>query len=83
MACGTPVICSDLPAYREVVNDFGVLVPPQRPTELAKAMISTLSDKDHLHSLGENGARYIRDRFSWEKSAQAHLAVYQRVLEDG
>ncbi|MEV4614628.1 glycosyltransferase family 4 protein [Kitasatospora sp. NPDC049258] len=46
MGVGVPLVCSDVPALRETVGseDYATLVPPERPAELAAALIDTLDD---------------------------------------
>ena len=82
MACGTPVVCSALPAYQEVVDKFGTLVPPQQPQQLADAMSTLLTNQEELQSRRTKGAQYIQTRFSWEKSAKAHLKVYEQAYQN-
>lgn len=46
MGVGVPLVCSDVPALRETVRsqDYAMLVPPERPAELAAALATTLGD---------------------------------------
>ena len=44
IACGTPVICSSIMAYREVLEDNAILVPPKNPRQLAIEIINLLKD---------------------------------------
>ncbi len=46
MGVGVPLVCSDVPALRETVGseDYATLVPPERPAELAAALIDALED---------------------------------------
>jgi glycosyltransferase involved in cell wall biosynthesis len=52
MACGTPVIASELAGIPEMVGDTGVLVPPGDRSELALAINSSLADPDRRKQLG-------------------------------
>ena len=79
LACGTPVVASDLPAHREVLGDHADLVPPGDPAALADALARTLDDPgDERH----RAARRTRAAgFTWENCAQATLSAYRLALE--
>jgi len=81
MACGTPVISSDIDVVREVVGDAAVLVDPRSPAELTDAMwrvVSTAGFRDDLVRRGIARAH----KFSWEQTATRTLAVYERVANE-
>ena len=81
-ACGTPVVATTAGALREIVEDgvTGMLVPPGDAPALARAMRVLLDDPERCRSMGEAGARRIRERFSWERTAEETLALYEEVL---
>ena len=79
LACGTPVVASDLPALREVLDDQAELVPPGDAAALADALARVLEDPG-----GEPARTARRTRaaaFTWAACAQATLAAYRRALE--
>jgi glycosyltransferase involved in cell wall biosynthesis len=79
LACGTPVVASDLPALREVLGDQAELVAPGDPAALADALARTLEDPG-----GEDAGAARRTRaagFTWENCAQATLSAYRLALE--
>ncbi len=78
MACGTPVISSNVSSLPEVVGDAGLLVDPRDAAELADAMATILDDGRLRRGLGQRGLEQAR-RFSWEKTARETLKVYRRV----
>ncbi|MHA1862047.1 MAG: glycosyltransferase family 4 protein [Candidatus Ranarchaeia archaeon] len=80
MACGTPVICSDLPAFREVVDDHGILVPANNQEKLATAIRSILENPELRISLGKAGANHIRKNFNWANTAKKHIEVYEKAI---
>ena len=79
MACGTPVVASDIPAVAEVVGDAGVLVPPDDPPAVARATEQVLTDTALADSLRQKGLARAR-QFTWERTALRTLAVYDEVL---
>jgi len=79
MACGTPVITSQVSSLPEVAGDAAILVDPSDPKAFASALQNVLGD-DHLRkSLSERGIQRAR-LFTWEKTAQKTLEVYRGIL---
>jgi glycosyltransferase involved in cell wall biosynthesis len=84
MACGTPVVATRAGAFPEIVEDgiSGLLVPPGDEAALARAIATMLENSLRCRAMGEAGARRIRERFSWRRSAEVMLALYQDVLAE-
>ncbi len=79
MACGTPVITSNLSGLLEVAGDAAILVDPYQVKEIASAM-SDLSQDDELHrQLRQAGLRRA-SQFNWSQTAQATIDVLQQYL---
>lgn len=79
MACGTPVIASDIPVLREVAGDAALLVDPRDTDAIADAMKRLHSDpalRAELSALGVARAQ----AFSWDASAARTLAIYREAL---
>ncbi len=82
MACGTPVVGTDIGAYREIV-DHGVsgwLVPPSSPEALADAIRMMWGNAELRAKLGEGGRKRILEKFNWRKAAEETLAVYEEIV---
>ena len=79
MACGTPVVASNIPAVAEVVGDAGRLVPSDDPSAVARATERILTDSAFATSLRQKGLARAR-QFTWEHTAARTLAVYNDVL---
>jgi glycosyltransferase involved in cell wall biosynthesis len=75
MACGCPVAASDLPALREVCGDAVRYFDPERPDEIAAAILATLAEAE---ALSERGLRQAA-AFSWDECARRHDAVYREL----
>jgi glycosyltransferase involved in cell wall biosynthesis len=79
MACGTPVVAADASCTREVVGDAALLVGPDDVGGFADALISVLTDDAVAGRMREAGLRQAAF-FSWQRTAAATLAVYQRAI---
>ncbi len=80
MATGTAVVASDLPAFREVLEDgrAGVLVPVGDPAGLAIALASLLGDPARRALLAAEGRRAVR-AYDWATVTRSIVAVYETV----
>ena len=81
MACGTPVVCSNVSSLPEVAGEAAILVDPLDVEELATAMERVLGDEELRAELTERGFEQAR-RFSWEKCARQTLDVLERVCHE-
>jgi glycosyltransferase involved in cell wall biosynthesis len=79
MACGTPVVASNIPAISEVVGDAGVLVSSEDPSEMAHAVERVLMDAAWSCSLRWKGLERA-GHFTWANAAAQTLNVYKSVL---
>ena len=80
MACGLPVLASDIPIHREIVQNAGSFVSPETPDLLAEELHKILTDKEYRSLLAQS-ALSRSQQFSWEKTAQQTLQVYEEFLE--
>jgi glycosyltransferase involved in cell wall biosynthesis len=79
MACGTPVVTSNVSSLPEVVGDAALLVDPRDVDALADAMGRALSD-DTLRAELVTRGRARAELFSWERSVSAIHDGYMRAL---
>ncbi len=79
MACGTRVVCSDLPVLREIADGVAIFCDPADPASFARGIVAALrpAEDDQRRELGLARAQ----RFSWERAAQETVRVYSRVLD--
>jgi glycosyltransferase involved in cell wall biosynthesis len=82
MSAGIPVVASDFPFVREVVQeaDCGILVQPEDVKDIAAAMGRLLRDREEAARLGRNGLRAVEDRYNWESEEQKLLSLYATLL---
>jgi glycosyltransferase involved in cell wall biosynthesis len=78
MACGTPVIAADASCTREVVGDAALLLGPDDVDGFAEALLRVLTDGAEAERMRAAGLRRAAG-FSWQRTAAATLAVYQRA----
>jgi len=79
MACGTPVVTTAISSLPEIVGDAGMLIPPGDEQALASAMAEVLHDSTLFNQLRTRGLQRS-EHFTWERTAQQTLKVYQQVL---
>ncbi len=81
MACEAPVIATTGGALPEVVKDgeTGILVPPQDPHALARAIKLLLGDEPLRRRLSGEGRKRIEQCFSWEQAAKQAVDIYEEV----
>jgi len=78
MACGVPVVASNISSLPEVVGDAGVLIDPTDAQALADVMASLCKDVGWRSDLAIRGLSRAGS-FSWEQAAREMLAVYRQV----
>jgi phosphatidylinositol alpha-mannosyltransferase len=82
MAAGRPIVATDIPGYREVVNDGveGLLVAPRDPEALAAGLVRVLTEPGLAARLGEAGRERART-FDWPLVVDRLEELYGRALE--
>ena len=81
MACGCPVISSNISSIPEVVGDASLMIDPYNIEELAKTIYEVLTD----NKLREDKIRKGLERkklFSWEKCAGEYLEIFKFISEE-
>ncbi len=76
------MVASAVGGIPEVVEDnrSGVLVPAGDPSALASALELLQRRADAASRIGAEGARRVRDQFTWELAVEAYEAVYDETL---
>ncbi len=83
MAMGLPVIMTEQPYNRKIVNkyEFGICVDPENIDEFAKAIRELLDNPSKAKCLGQNGRRAVKELFNWEKEEEKLFNLYSNILE--
>ncbi len=79
-AAGTAVIATDRGGVPEVAGEAAVIIDPYDPTALAEALKRLLGNEVERELYVEKGYERIRE-FTWQRTAQATLAVYRSILK--
>jgi glycosyltransferase involved in cell wall biosynthesis len=80
MACGTPVVASDIPALLEAVGNAAELVSPDNVFDIARGLRAVLLDEDRRKQLAAAGQEQA-SRFHWDDTAREVLKVYREILK--
>jgi glycosyltransferase involved in cell wall biosynthesis len=76
--CGIPVVCSDIPAHREMGKDTVAYVPPCSVDRIAESLYNVLTDKNLYQRLVIKGYTNV-ERFRWEKTAKETTEIYKSI----
>lgn len=79
MACGTPVITSNISSIPEVAGDAAILIDPYQTSEIAAAMEAVVTDSQLWRSLRKSGLQQAQ-KFSWQKTAKETAEVLTLYL---
>jgi glycosyltransferase involved in cell wall biosynthesis len=82
MAAGIPVIASDFPRFREIVerNGCGLWVPSRDVGAITSAIEWMFDHPAEAERMGRRGQDAVQQHFSWEKEAETLLGVYDQIL---
>ncbi|MFN5952116.1 MAG: glycosyltransferase family 4 protein [Dolichospermum sp.] len=79
MACGTPVITSNISSLPEVAGDAAILINPYHIEEITAAMKMIINDSEIRKQLSKQGLKRV-NQFSWEKTGLATVEVLKQYL---
>lgn len=84
MACGKPVIASNLPGVRAVVRDgeTGLLCQPGDAADLAAKITALVDAPDHRLAMGANGRTHVETHYAWPKIGAQLEKIYTAVLAE-
>lgn len=84
MAMGLPVVVSNFPLYREVIerHDCGICVDPDDVDGIAEALRYLIENPFRAREMGENGRRAVKSEYNWDTELSKLSTFYQdEILE--
>lgn len=84
MALGLPIITSNFPLYRDVIerHNCGFCISPDDSVRLAESLTYLIEHPNEARMMGERGRQAIEQTYNWTSEAQKLLCFYQHVLTD-
>jgi len=82
LACGTPVIATDIVGVTEDVeaSNAGIIVQPKDTEALANAIVRMLRDENLTTEMGRNGRKLVEEKYTWGKVANEVLNLYDELV---
>lgn len=82
MSSGIPVIASNFPLWREIIegSQCGLCVDPQDPQAIAKAIDYLVSNPEKAEQMGRNGQKAVNERYNWDQEGSKLIAFYSSIL---
>lgn len=79
MACGTPVVASNIPCMQEILGEAAIMVDPFNIEDICEGIHRLLSDE---HLSNENITRGLKrvQNFNWQDSSRKLLSIYEEVI---
>jgi len=81
MAAGIPVIASDFPLWREIIEGAGcgLLVDPMKSEEIAKAIDWILDNQGEAEEMGKNGRSAVVEQYNWANEEKKLIKLYEEL----
>ena len=85
LACGKPVVVTDIPGAGDIVREhrLGLVVGPDDPVALAKAIQALYSDDDLRHECARQARQVVLDRFDWRILVRRIAAICEEATSAG
>lgn len=82
MAAGIPVICSDFPLWKTIIekNNCGICVDPLNPKEIADAIKFFVKNKKKAEEMGKNGRKAVEEKYNWAIEEKKLLKIYSKIV---
>jgi glycosyltransferase involved in cell wall biosynthesis len=82
MAAGIPVIASDFPLWRSIIQEAGcgILVDPLDTRALASAIERLMTNPSEAEAMGQRGRKAVEERFNWANEERTLLSFYLSLL---
>jgi len=83
MSAGIPVVASDFPLWRSIVEEAncGILVDPEDPVAIANAMQWVYDHPEEAEAMGRQGREAILSTYNWSNEEEKLFALYSTITE--
>ncbi len=81
MACGLPIVCTNLPQITEVVKNCGITVPLRDPQALAEAISRIICDRKLTQRFKENAREKVVRTYSWDETVKKTTELYKTLID--
>jgi len=80
MACGKPIIASDVPGF-ELVKEYniGLLVQPESEKDLASAIIELIENRHLVEIMGHNARNYAENEYNWKRVVERYIHTFDSI----
>jgi glycosyltransferase involved in cell wall biosynthesis len=82
MACGRPMVCTNVGGVSEAVADAGIVVSPGDHLAVARACVTLLRDDELRHRMGQAARARVLRLFTLDESLASYRRVYEHLTED-
>ena len=83
LAMGKPLIITDSPPLKEILKrPAGILIPPDSPDDLSRAILELLSDEERRQTMGEEGRQTVSEHFDIRKLALQYAEIYKELRDE-
>ncbi|MBA7506726.1 D-inositol-3-phosphate glycosyltransferase [subsurface metagenome] len=79
IACGTPVVATDVGSCREIVNGVGFIVKPRKPKEFEKA-VNRLIENDVVRAEFSGNCQQVAKSFDWKRTSEIVEREYRKLV---
>ena len=82
MAFGIPIVASDLPEIRKIIQETGagILVDPSNVKEIAESIIYLADNPEVVEEMGKNGKKAFQTKYNWDAESSELLKVYKELV---
>ncbi|MEI8139456.1 MAG: glycosyltransferase family 1 protein [bacterium] len=80
MACGAPMLCSDIPVFKEIGGQAAFYTPLDNGPELANGILRVLTDHELRRNMIQFGFEQAR-QFTWTAAARQTIALYHELIQ--